>query len=495
MSRLLIVLSLLAAACGSVSKTDIDAAPPAIDAPPPAPDAPGSCHDASECSALTAGCLEGQCVGHVCMAMPVTDGTSCDDGMYCTVGETCKSGMCGNGMPRDCSTGNTCVTGSCDETMGACVGTPAPNSTPCEDGNPCTIGDICGAGVCQPGLPPDCTAFDDQCNTGMCDPASGNCRAVPMTDGIACDDGNDCTGNDACSAGACTGNPMVADGNACDDGVACTTMDTCMGGVCAGTVQPCPGTACNPGVCDTAAGGCTNTALVDGTACDDSNFCTGATTCTAGVCGGGTAINEGAMCDDGNSCTSGTVCIAGGCTGGTGPTVYFSDDFHDNSHGWTLGPEWQIGSAMASTGQTYNGPDPAQDHSSSADNGVAGVVIGGNEDPVIHPYYYLTSPPFNTATATGSVILGFYRWLNSDYDPYMHDSIDVWNGAAWVNVFLTDGPPGVADSAWTYESYDLTAYKNAAMQIRFGYDIGAAGVFTVSSWNIDDVLVANATCP
>jgi hypothetical protein len=48
--------------------------------------------------------------------------------------------------------------------------------------------------------------------------------------------------------------------------------------------------------------------------------------------------------------------------------------------------------------------------------------------------------------------------------------------------------------AWTYVSFDVTAYKNAKMQVRFGFDVNK-GVALVSSWNVDDVLVASAKCP
>ena len=30
---------------------------------------------------------------------------------------------------------------------------------------------------------------------------------------------------------------------------------------------------------------------------------------------------------------------------------------------------------------------------------------------------------------------------------------------------------------------------------RFGFDITSAGVFTIGSWNVDDVLVAAGACP
>ncbi|MFT3776391.1 MAG: hypothetical protein QM820_64430 [Minicystis sp.] len=158
--------------------------------------------------------------------------------------------------------------------------------------------------------------------------------------------------------------------------------------------------------------------------------------------------------------------------------------------------EWQIGPAQTSSGQQTGNPDPAQDHSTTSDNGVAGVQIGGNATITasqLHGYYYLTSPPFDTSGATGSVILGFYRWLNSDFGPYMTNIIEVWNGTAWIQVWKSSAT--ISDAAWLYQSYDITASKNAAMQVRFGFDIEKTGVFKASSWNIDDVQVASAACP
>jgi hypothetical protein len=211
------------------------------------------------------------------------------------------------------------------------------------------------------------------------------------------------------------------------------------------------------------------------------------------------AVNDGGACDDGASCTTGETCSAGICGGGMGPTVYFADDFKDNSAGWTLGSEWQIGFAKASAGGVF-GADPAVDHTPTADNGVAGVVIGGNAQTQLHGFYYLESPTFNTANAAGQVIFSFWRWLNSDYDPYMHNVVEVFNGQSWVQLWLSGGPPGVEDSppngaGWTYIQYNVTQWKNASMRVRFGFDITSGGVYTIGSWNVDDVLVANQGCP
>jgi len=172
----------------------------------------------------------------------------------------------------------------------------------------------------------------------------------------------------------------------------------------------------------------------------------------------------------------------------TVPTVLFFDDFSTSTNGWKLDTEWQIGSATASSGGTSGFfQDPAVDHTPTADNGVAGVVIGGFASTNVHPYEYFTSPVIN-ANVTGQVKMSFWRFLNSDYSPYMQSDIEVFNGTAWTTVYA-NGTSSVTDSAWNLQTIDLTPFKNANLQVRFGITVGSAGVFTVSSWNIDDFQV------
>lgn len=430
------------------------------------PDVPGACSSDEDCPASSTPCFGSLCIAGVCSApMAAFDFTACNDGNPCTENDYCMGGACA-GTPLDCTGGNACNTGVCDPVLG-CVLTPANNGTPCDDGDPCTGGGTCNAGTCQKGPPLDCSFLDSGCKQGVCDPQQG-CISGPKTNGTSCDDSLFCTVNDSCQNGVCVG----------------------------GGPNPCnQGNPCYVGVCNEASDSCSAAPGNNGAACDDGNVCTAGSTCQNGICGGGVPANNGAACDDGVSCTANTVCQNGVCGGGTSTiTVYFSDDFHDNSKGWTLDAEWEIGPATTSSGQTSGNPDPAQDHSSTADDGVAGVVIGGNAGTQLHGFAYLTSPPMNTAGATGPVILSFYRFLNSDFTPWMTNVIEVWNGAAWIQVWKSANQP-ILDAQWTYVTQDLTAAKNAAMRVRFGFNVGQAQAFKVSGWNIDDVLIASGACP
>ena len=195
---------------------------------------------------------------------------------------------------------------------------------------------------------------------------------------------------------------------------------------------------------------------------------------------------------------------------------YFYENFTSNAAGWTLDTEWAIGPATTSTGHVYGGPDPAADADGVPGGGVGGVVIGGNASTALHGFYYLTSPPINIQ-GVPSAYLNYARWLNSDYTPYMQNKIQISTngGATWTDLpYGTTGSCcGVQDTAWTNHplpggapalptnsaqyptQFDISAYKSANTRIRFGYNIASGGVYTIGSWNLDDVLVASAICP
>src|SRR5687767_13281039 len=136
----------------------------------------------------------------------------------------------------------------------------------------------------------------------------------------------------------------------------------------------------------------------------------------------------------------------------------FRDSFENNSAGWGFGPEWEIGPASESSGHEIGFPDPAIDHTPGSDNGVAGVVIGGNATTKPHPYWYITSPTINAAGNYDIVGLEFWRWLNSDLAPAMMNTVEVYNPPNWITIWESGG---ITDDEWTYQSFNLMPYRSS----------------------------------
>jgi hypothetical protein len=178
--------------------------------------------------------------------------------------------------------------------------------------------------------------------------------------------------------------------------------------------------------------------------------------------------------------------------------LYFADSFSSNAAGWTLDSTWSIESTCVSPPAPQKGnPDPTVDHTTGSAGGVAGAyVCGNNPAGATSPFRYATSPAVDVSAAT-SVKLGFWRWLNSDAEGWMTSTVDVYDGSAWVNLYTNPSGSGnvVADSAWAKQEYDVTAHRNAAFRVRFGYAVTDAGVYAMSCWNVDDVTLSSLSCP
>jgi hypothetical protein len=278
----LVCAAFLLAACGGGG-----AAPDAHEAPDAAaPDANGTCAHESDCDDLTAGCLRGTCVDGTCTTVAVADLTGCEDGSFCTVGDTCAAGVCQPGHARACDSPDPCHVGVCDEAADACTSVAGNDGATCFGTDDCVVSMVCQAGDCVGGASIDCTFLDDACNVGVCQTGAG------------------------CVAQAAN------EGGTCSDGLFCTAVDTCQSGACvAGGPPDCvpAGTQCQVSTCDEDADSCTAVNGGDGTTCDDGNLCTAGETCSTGACGGGTPANNGALCDDHDACTAGTTCGTGVC--------------------------------------------------------------------------------------------------------------------------------------------------------------------------------------
>jgi hypothetical protein len=221
----------------------------------------GFCMGMDPVACAAAPCHEAVCVPEtgLCSTAQSADGSPCDDGDACTKSDTCAAGACVGGDKVDCSADQCHDGGTCDPATGLCSSSPRVNGTPCDDGAFCTVGDACRAGACAGG-PRDCSASGADCTLGVCSETQDACLSQPKSDGTPCDDGNACTARDVCVAGVCTGSvemqcaPLApcqdagacdaatgacstrpkADGSPCDDDDPCTENDQCLAGTCAG---------------------------------------------------------------------------------------------------------------------------------------------------------------------------------------------------------------------------------------------------------------------
>ena len=214
--------------CNPMTCVEVNGGAECASGPPP-------CDDENPCTTDACDPVEG------CTHTPNEE--SCDDGLFCTLSDTCSDGEC-VGEARVCDDEDPCTTGACDEGAQACVGTPVT----CDDGVACTLDscdpesgcesepndeacdddNLCTTLTCS--LEEGCTLSDEvicdggPCTTGGCDPQTGDCAAVNP---IVCDDGIACT-DDYCDnlTGDCVFQPNNLN---CDDANACTTDECDLG--------------------------------------------------------------------------------------------------------------------------------------------------------------------------------------------------------------------------------------------------------------------------
>lgn len=225
-------------------------------------------------------------------AVPANAGSACDDGMFCTTGETCAEGVCGGGMPTDCSSlDDACNEGACNEAEDRCEAMPANEGDTCGDGLFCTMSTTCHAGVCAHTY----CAPGENCMLNSC-PQNCKCDTV-------CGDAKDCRAgcgtNSTCRidcGGAESCRYTCSAGATCD--VDCTNADTCV-------------VACNSGMgggstCDidcTDANDCTDVQCAFGSQC--LLRCNGASDCgfaTSGACWMGATSCDGGIQVCGRMC-------------------------------------------------------------------------------------------------------------------------------------------------------------------------------------------------
>ena len=265
----------------------------------------------------------------------------CDDGDPCYGIETCLEGSCLPGLPVDCAYLELpdCWAAVCVPTSGECEAIPLADGTECNDDSGCSVEDRCFAGVCV-GVEVNCDDGDPctidscgeadgciskpivcpaaPCKSGQCDPIFSECTYSPME----CDDDDPCT-TDVCSleSGQCQFQPIacppcsIPEPSDCgangEEAQSCKCM---MDPSCADDGDPCTEKLCHPIIF-----GC----LVVGKDCDDgdpgtTDWCdpqTGACVhdcadCCGEPCTGwaidpesGLCVFQPQSCNDWNDCT------------------------------------------------------------------------------------------------------------------------------------------------------------------------------------------------
>ncbi len=170
---------------------DGEDAPDAADAPDATDPCPTlNCDDGNPCT-------DDSCLAFTgCNHSPVSGSACAPD--PCHAQGTCDTGVCKFAVAVSCDDGNDCTVDGCDATTG-CTHVTLNNGS-CQSGS-CLLAQTCKAGACQGGTAKVCTD-GNPCTADSCNPATG-CVFLPNT--VTCDDGDACTGADACAGGTCAG--------------------------------------------------------------------------------------------------------------------------------------------------------------------------------------------------------------------------------------------------------------------------------------------------
>jgi len=294
----------------------------------------GHCEDSNPCTTNTCNAVgactfpnnNNACNdGLFCTLNDVCGGGTCNGS-----GVRCPGQLCDEPNDRcvqclsnpNCNDNNICTTDTCNVAAGTCVYNA--NSNSCNDGLFCTLTDTCGGGTCNgsgvrcPGqlcnedtntcvnciVNADCASDNNPCTDDQC--LGGNCFYVNNI--AACNDGLFCTLTDVCSGGACVGSGNRCPGELCDEG-----RDRCAECIvdtdCTDTV------GCTIDHCLLQSGNCEN--VPNHAICSNGVFCDGAETCntTTGCSSPGNPCDSPGLCNEGTDtcgCAPPTV-VAEGC--------------------------------------------------------------------------------------------------------------------------------------------------------------------------------------
>lgn len=154
-----------------------------------------ACTTDASCTLLADSCNMGQCIEGECLLVPREEGSTCDDRDPCTSTSVCIAGTCQGVVDADCSDlTDQCGVGVCNPVQG-CIKEPNIGDS-CDDGLFCTTGDTCnGSGECVGTEPLVCGAATQGCFESVCDENADACVEQPITM---------CMNDDHCCPTGCT---------------------------------------------------------------------------------------------------------------------------------------------------------------------------------------------------------------------------------------------------------------------------------------------------
>ncbi len=161
------------------------------------------------CTPPDAACKKVTCVPATGQCEPgsLENGSPCDDNDVCTKDDACTDGTCGGAKACQCDTEADCDAledgDLCNGTLECKTGADGKRS--CE---------VLAATIVT------CEAPSSVCKVMVCAPKTGECSEKDAGATTQCNDGNECTKDDLCTAGQCGGTTL-----SCDDSDDCTTDD------------------------------------------------------------------------------------------------------------------------------------------------------------------------------------------------------------------------------------------------------------------------------
>ena len=158
----------------------------------------------------------------------------------------------------------------------------------------------------------------------------------------------------------------------------------------------------------------------------------------------------------------------------------------DSDPGWAMNGEWAFGQPTGQGGE-FGLADP---NSGATGSSVYGINLSGDYSASEGAAMSLTTNVID-CSSLNDVELRFQRWLNSDYQPYVTQRLEVSaDGTNWTALF-DNGDTETTASSWSEQVHDISGIADGeiAVRVRWTHQVTSSGAWAYSGWNVDDVAI------